>query len=57
MNLEELRLDCAIKQKKGLHFILASVVIWCAVLVVQLIDIPSLMRIAYFGCLLPVFES
>lgn len=35
MNLEELRLHCAIKQKKGLHFILASVIIWCAVLIVH----------------------
>lgn len=39
MNLEELRMDCAIKQKKGLHFILASVFIWSAVLVIQLLDI------------------
>ncbi len=31
MNLEELRLDCSIKQKNGLHFILASIIIWCAV--------------------------
>ena len=25
MDLAEMRLDCAVKQKKGLHFILASV--------------------------------
>jgi hypothetical protein len=36
MNLNEMRLDSAIKQKKGLHFILASVFIWIAVLVVHL---------------------
>ena len=36
MNLDEMRLDSAIKQKKGLHFILASVIIWSAVLVVHL---------------------
>jgi hypothetical protein len=29
MTLDELRLDGAIKQKKGLHFILASIIIWC----------------------------
>jgi hypothetical protein len=34
-NLEELRLDCAVKQKKGLHFIIASVVIWSAVFAVH----------------------
>ena len=36
MNLDEMRLDGAIKQKKGLHFILASVIIWSAVLAVHL---------------------
>ena len=34
-NLDQLRLDSATKQKKGLHFILASVFIWIAVLVVH----------------------
>jgi len=50
MTLEELRLDCAVKQKKGLHFILASVVIWCAVLVVQLLNIPILSKNLYVFC-------
>jgi hypothetical protein len=36
MNLDEMRLDSAIKQKKGIHFILASVIIWIAVLVIHL---------------------
>lgn len=36
MTLSEMRLDGAIKQKMGLHFILASVIIWSAVLVVHL---------------------
>ncbi|MDW7669508.1 MAG: hypothetical protein SCJ93_11845 [Bacillota bacterium] len=31
MNLEEMRLDSSIKQKKGLHFILASIIIWLIV--------------------------
>lgn len=44
MNLEQLRLDCAVKQKKGLHFILASIIIWCAVLVVQLTSFPVLSK-------------
>lgn len=26
MNLEEMRLDCFIKQKKGLHFILVAII-------------------------------
>ena len=44
MNLEEMRLDCAVKQKKGLHFILASVLIWCAVLMVHLTSMPILTK-------------
>ena len=50
MNLNELRIDCAIKQKKGLHFILASIVIWSAVLVVQLMDMPVLTKNLYTFC-------
>ena len=44
MNLEEMRLDCTIKQKKGLHFILASVIIWGAVLAVHLTSLPILTK-------------
>ena len=36
MELDELREDCARRQKKGLHFIVASVVIWGLILVVYL---------------------
>ncbi len=44
MNLEDMRLDCAYSQKKGLHFILASVIIWCAVLAVNLTSLPILTK-------------
>ncbi len=44
MNLEDMRLDCAYSQKKGLHFILASVIIWCAVLAVHLTSLPILTK-------------
>jgi len=44
MNLHEMRLDSAFKQKKGLHFILASVIIWSAVLVVHLTTLPILTK-------------
>ncbi len=40
LNLEEMRLDSATKQKKGLHFILASIIIWTAVLVIHLTGLP-----------------
>ena len=44
MNLEELRFDSAAKQKKGLHFILASIIIWLAVFLVHLTSLPILTR-------------
>jgi hemerythrin-like metal-binding protein len=44
MNLEELQLDCAIKQKKGLHFILASIIIWCTILIIHLTSLPILTK-------------
>lgn len=37
--LNELRRECAKQQKKGLHFILASIIIWAAVWVVHLTDL------------------
>lgn len=42
MNLDEMRLDSAKKQKKGLHFILASVIIWIGVMVIHLTTLPIL---------------
>ena len=36
MNLEELKQDCARKQKKGLHFILGSIVIWGLVAIIHM---------------------
>lgn len=44
MNLDELRFDSAFKQKKGLHFILASIIIWGAVFVVHLTTLPILTK-------------
>jgi hypothetical protein len=44
MNLGEMRVDSAIKQKKGLHFILASVIIWTAVFVIHLTTLPILAK-------------
>ena len=39
MNLNELRTDCARRQKKGLHFILSSVLIWGIILVIFLTNL------------------
>lgn len=44
MNLEEMRLDCSIKQKKGLHFILASIIIWSAVTGIHFTSLPILTK-------------
>lgn len=41
MNLEELRNDIALKQKKGLPFICASVLIWLLILIVIMLDLPQ----------------
>ncbi len=54
MNLDELRLDSAIKQKKGLPFIMSSVVIWCAIFIVQLLDLPVLTKNLYTFCCTPI---
>lgn len=35
-SLDELRSDCSLKQKRGIHFIIASVVIWAGVTAVHL---------------------
>lgn len=44
MGLQELRNDCAVKQKKGIHFILASVIIWLLVLSIHLTALPILTK-------------
>ena len=36
LNFEELRTDCTRRQKRGIHFILASVLIWAGILAVHL---------------------
>lgn len=36
MELDQLRKDCARRQKKGLHFIVTSILIWALILIVHL---------------------
>src|SRR5699024_11587033 len=56
--LDQYRLDCAQKQKRGLHFILASVVIWCAMTVIYFSGLPILTKNLFAfictGMLLPL---
>ena len=58
MNLEDLKFDCALKQKKGLHFILTSVIIWFAILIVYSLPINILTKNLFTFCctapLLPI---
>ncbi|MDO5138208.1 MAG: hypothetical protein Q4D71_07060 [Oscillospiraceae bacterium] len=55
MSLEELRDDICIKQKKGLPFIAASVVIWILITVVCLLDLPLMTRnMLVFCCAVPL---
>ena len=58
MNLEELRIDCSLKQKKGLHFILASVIIWIAVFFIHNSTLPiltkNLLTFCFTAPLLPI---
>ena len=42
--IDELRLDCALKQKRGLHIILASIIIWLAISIIQFSSIPILTK-------------
>lgn len=55
MNLNELRNDCSLKQKNGLHFIIASIIIWMAVLCVHLTQMPILTKnLSTFCCTAPL---
>jgi len=50
MNLEQLRQDCARKQKKGLHFILGSIVIWGIVALIHMTNYPILTKNLFTFC-------
>jgi hypothetical protein len=55
MELEELKQDCAVKQKKGLHFILASVIIWTLLSITYSLDLPILTKnFIAFCCTAPL---
>ncbi len=58
MNLEELRKDLILKQKKGLPFIMTSVAIWFLITIVASLNLPiKLTNLLALGCsalLLPI---
>ena len=54
--VQELKADNAKKQKKGLHFIIASVFIWVAILIIQLTNLPILTKnLCTLCCSAPLF--
>ncbi|MEY8442607.1 hypothetical protein AALA17_08260 [Lactobacillaceae bacterium 24-114] len=59
--LENLKNDCIIKQKRGIHIIIAAILVWSGILVVELLTIPVLTKnLLIFICsalLLPISYS
>ena len=51
MEIQQLQADAALKQKKGLHFILSSVLIWVLVFLVTLSGWPILRQNLFIFCL------
>jgi hypothetical protein len=55
MSLDEMRIDQAVKQKKGLHFILASIILWSAIMFVQMSSMrPDMKNLWTFCCSAPL---
>lgn len=56
--LDGLRFNCAKEQKKGLHFILTSIIIWLVITLIHLTSLPILTKNLYTFCatalLLPI---
>lgn len=50
MNLEKMKWDCLAKQKRGIHFILASVIIWIGILIIHLTSLPILSKNFFTFC-------
>ena len=51
MELSELRRDCAVKQQRGLHFILASLFIWAGILALHLSSLSLGVKNLFTFCL------
>ena len=50
MELNELIKDCSRRQKKGLHFIVASIVIWVLILAVSVTNLPIAQKNIFIFC-------
>lgn len=49
--MDELRDDCALKQKRGIHFIIASVMIWAGITAVHLSSMNIMAKNLFTFCL------
>lgn len=55
LSLQELRTDVTQKQKRGLHFIMASVLIWIAISIIHISPLPILTKNLFtFFCSAPL---
>ena len=50
-NLNELRNDCALKQKRGIHFIITSVLIWAGIAAIHLSPMNIMAKNLFTFCL------
>ena len=50
-DLNELRNDCALKQKRGIHFIITSVVIWAGIAAIHLSPMNIMAKNLFTFCL------
>lgn len=48
--VRELRMDCSKKQKKGLHFIITSIIIWAVIFAIHMTTLPILAKNLYTFC-------
>lgn len=48
--LDELRFNCAKEQKKGLHFILTSIIIWLLITMIHMTSLPILTKNLFTFC-------
>lgn len=48
--MDMLRNDCALKQKKGIHFILASIFIWTVITMIHMTNLHPLMKNMFTFC-------
>jgi hypothetical protein len=49
-SMDMIRSDCAVKQKKGIHFILASILIWTMITIIHMTNLDALSKNMFTFC-------